>query len=65
MVRALLFHHPSIISVGIDDEYYFGSEFLVCPVMNSENKRDIYLPEGLWVNFLQASEIKGAVGTMT
>ena len=52
MVRALLFHHPHDRQCWhIDDEYYFGSEFLVCPVINGDNRRDIYLPEGQWVNF--------------
>ena len=60
MVRALLFHHPHDHQVWhIDDEYYFGSEFLVCPVMNSENRRDIYLPEGLWVNFFTGERLEG------
>ena len=60
MVRALLFHHPHDHQCWhIDDEYYFGSEFLVCPVMNSENKRDIYLPEGLWVNFFTGERVDG------
>ena len=45
MLRALIFHHPHDRQCWhIDDEYYFGSEFLVCPVMNSDNRRDIYLP---------------------
>ena len=60
MVRALLFHHPHDHQCWhIDDEYYFGSEFLVCPVMNSENKRDIYLPEGSWVNFFTGERVDG------
>jgi alpha-D-xyloside xylohydrolase len=60
LVRALLFHHPHDRQVWhIDDEYYFGSEFLVCPVMNSRNKRDIYLPEGLWVNFFTGERLDG------
>lgn len=60
MARALLFHHPHDRQVWhIDDEYYFGSEFLVCPVMNSENRRDIYLPEGLWVNFFTGERFEG------
>ena len=71
LVRALLFHHPDDRQVWhIDDEYYFGSEFLVAPVMNatphsdqrSENGvgvRDIYLPEGLWVNFFTGQRIEG------
>ena len=71
MIRALLMHHPYDKQVWhIDDEYYFGSEFLVAPVMNatphsdqqSENAvgvRDIYLPEGLWVNFFTGERLNG------
>lgn len=61
MVRALLFHHPHDRQVWhIDDEYYFGTDFLVCPVINSQNRRDIYLPEGLWVNFFTGERLQGA-----
>ena len=60
MVRALLFHHPHDRQVwNIDNEYYFGTDFLVCPVMNSNNRRDIYLPEGIWVNFLTGERLAG------
>ena len=60
MVRALLFHHPNDRQVWhIDDEYFFGSEFLVCPVMNSKNRRDLYLPEGLWINFFTGEQLEG------
>jgi len=60
MVRALLFHHPDDRQCWhIDDEYYFGTDFLVCPVMNGKNKRDIYLPEGLWVNFFTGLRMQG------
>ena len=60
MLRALIFHHPDDHQCWhIDDEYYFGSEFLVCPVINRENKRDIYLPDGLWVNFFTGERLQG------
>ena len=60
MLRALLMNHPDDRQVWtIDDEYYFGSEFLVAPVMNSEGKRDIYLPAGLWVNFFTGERLEG------
>ena len=60
MIQALLIRHPQDRQVWhIDDEYYFGHEFLVCPVMNSENRRDIYLPEGLWVNFFTGERLEG------
>jgi alpha-D-xyloside xylohydrolase len=71
MLRALPIHHPNDRQVWhIDEEYYFGSEFLVCPVMNatphsdhrSENAvgvRDIYLPEGEWINFFTGERLEG------
>lgn len=60
LVRALLMHHPYDRQVWhIDDEYYFGSEFLVCPVMTGDNRRDIYLPEGMWVNFFTGERLHG------
>ncbi|MBQ8065301.1 MAG: alpha-xylosidase [Prevotella sp.] len=60
MLRALLFHHPHDRQCwNIDDEYYFGTDFLVCPVMSSDNRRDFYLPEGLWVNFFTGQRLHG------
>ena len=60
MLRALLMYHPHDRQAWhIDDEYYFGSEFLVCPVMNGDNCRDIYLPDGLWVNFFTGERLEG------
>ena len=60
MVRARLMHHPEDRQAWhIDDEYYFGSEFLVAPVMNSEDKRDVYLPEGRWVDFFTGERFEG------
>ena len=60
IVQALIFHHPQDRQCWhIDDEYYFGNEFLVCPVMNGDNRRDIYLPEGLWVNFFTGERMEG------
>lgn len=37
----------------------FGNDFLVAPVMNSENRRDVYLPEGKWVNFFTGERLEG------
>ena len=60
MTRALLFHHPDdSICWHIDDEYYFGDDFLVAPVMNAEGVRDIYLPEGSWVDFFTKERYQG------
>ena len=60
MIQALLLRHPHDRQVWhIDDEYYFGQSFLVAPVMSDGNKRDIYLPEGKWVNFFTGERLDG------
>lgn len=60
MIRALLFEHPADrVCWHIDDEYYFGADFLVCPVMNAQRRRDIYLPEGEWVDFFTGESWSG------
>lgn len=60
IVQALVFHHPTDkMCWHIDDEYYFGDDMLVAPVMNSDNRRDIYLPEGEWVNLFTGEELEG------
>lgn len=60
LLQALLIQHPYDRQCWhIDDEYYFGNDFLVCPVMNSQDKRDIYLPEGEWVNFFTGERMTG------
>ncbi|MBO4608047.1 MAG: alpha-xylosidase [Prevotella sp.] len=60
LVKALLLHHPHDPQCWhIDDEYYFGDDFLVCPIMNREGKRDIYLPEGEWVDFFTGKHFSG------
>lgn len=60
VLRALIFEHPADkMCWHINDEYYFGDDFLVAPVMNSEDCRDVYLPEGEWVNFFTGERIRG------
>lgn len=60
VLQALVFHHPHDRQCWhIDDEYYFGDDFLVAPVMNSEGRRDVYLPEGNWINFFTGERISG------
>ncbi len=47
----LMRHNEEKICWHIDDEYYFGEEFLVAPILSREGVRDVYLPVGKWVNF--------------
>ena len=62
VLEALVFQHPNDKTCWhIDDQYYFGHDFLVCPVMNSENRRDVYLPAAgsQWVNFFTGERYQG------
>ena len=60
VLRALILHHPDDKTCRqIDDQYFFGESMLVAPVMNSENIRDIYLPEGKWVHFFTGEVFEG------
>ena len=62
VLQALLLHHPDDRTCWhIDDEYYFGRSFLVAPVINSSDRRDIYLPEGEWVNFFTKEHFHGPI----
>ncbi len=60
LVQALIFHHKDDkLCWHIDDEYYFGNDILVAPVMNSENRRDVYIPEGSFREFFTGKKIEG------
>lgn len=60
VLRALLMHHPEDnLCWHLDDQYYLGDDFLVAPIMNSDNKRDVYLPKGSWVNFFTGETFEG------
>ncbi len=62
VLRAMLFHnYDDKMCWHIDDQYYFGDDFLVAPIMNSENRRDIYLPKGEWINLFSGEEYTGGV----
>jgi len=52
MVRAMLIEYPDDPAVWqIDDQYLFGSDILVAPMMVDAADRCVYLPEGKWVNY--------------
>ena len=52
MVRALLVEFPDDQGAWlVDDEYMFGSQMLVAPLMESGTGRDVYLPRGKWIDY--------------
>lgn len=61
LMRTLFFEYPEDkIAWDIEDEYFFGSKILVAPLFE-ENQctRDVYLPQGEWVNFFSMETYEG------
>ena len=44
------------VARDIEDQYMFGDAFLVAPVLNDGYARDIYLPEGRWLDLNTGEE---------
>ena len=60
IVQALIFKHAYDRTCWhIDDEYYFGDDMLVAPVMNSEGRRDVYIPDGEWADLFTGEKTSG------
>lgn len=52
MVRALFVEYPNDPGAWlIEDQYLFGSDMLVAPMMEAGNSRDVYLPKGNWIDY--------------
>lgn len=50
LIRPLSWHHPDDkAAVAIDDQFLFGSDLLVAPVLERTRvERSVYFPRGLW-----------------
>ncbi|MCH7408116.1 alpha-xylosidase [Belliella sp. DSM 111904] len=60
VLRAMLFHDFDDPTVWhLDDQYYFGADFLVAPIMNDLGNRKVYLPKGDWVDFFTGEKLQG------
>ena len=52
MVRALLVEFPEDAGAWlVEDEYMFGSQMLVAPLLESGTSRMCYLPKGKWIDY--------------
>ncbi|HAU38682.1 MAG TPA: alpha-xylosidase [Phycisphaerales bacterium] len=62
MVRPLFFEHPDDpTSWLIEDEYLFGRDLLVAPLMDEGARgRDVYLPPGPWRDYQTGKAYDGA-----
>ena len=65
MVRALLVEFPQDKGAWlVEDEYMFGSQMLVAPLMESGNSRDVYLPKGKWIDYQTGRVYEGGYQTI-
>jgi alpha-D-xyloside xylohydrolase len=61
MLRALLLEYPEDpTSWLIEDEYLFGGDLLVAPLLEDTPERDLYLPPGGWIDYQTGDCYEGA-----
>ena len=65
MVRALLVEFPEDPGAWlVEDEYMFGSQMLVAPLLESGNSRMVYLPKGKWIDYQNGKVYEGGYQTI-
>lgn len=65
MVRALLVEFPQDPGAWlVEDEYMFGSQMLVAPLMESGTERTVYLPKGKWIDYQTGKVYEGGYQTI-
>ncbi|HEY0458094.1 MAG TPA: TIM-barrel domain-containing protein [Pyrinomonadaceae bacterium] len=61
MLRTLFFEFPhDETSWLVEDEYMFGSDLLVAPLMEESASRKVYLPPGAWIDYQTGRVYEGA-----
>lgn len=61
MLRTLFFEYPADpTSWLIEDEYMFGSDMLVAPLIEESKSRKVYLPPGQWIDYQTGKSYAGA-----
>lgn len=65
MVRALLVEFPEDMGAWlVEDEYMFGSQILVAPLLESGDSRSVYLPQGKWIDYQNGKVYEGGYQTI-
>ena len=65
MVRALLVEFPEDPGAWlVEDEYMFGSQILVAPLMERGDERTVYLPKGKWIDYQSGQVYAGGYQTI-
>ncbi len=65
MVRALFIEFPGDPGAwNVEDEYMFGSQILVAPLLESGTERTCYLPKGKWIDYQTGKVYDGGYQTI-
>jgi alpha-D-xyloside xylohydrolase len=65
MVRALLVEFPDDPGAWlVEDEYMFGSQILVAPLLETGDSRTVYLPRGKWIDYQSGKVYEGGYQTI-
>ena len=65
MVRALFVEFPHDKGAWlVEDEYMFGSQILVAPMLEAGSEREVYLPKGKWIDYQDGSVYEGGYQTI-
>lgn len=61
IMRAMVLHHQDDVNTYVvDDQYFFGDNLIICPVITKSAKtRVVYLPEGMWYDFWTGKQYSG------
>jgi alpha-D-xyloside xylohydrolase len=52
MLRPLFLEYPDDpASWTIDDQYLFGTDLLVAPMFTNDDRRRVYVPPGVWIDY--------------
>jgi alpha-D-xyloside xylohydrolase len=61
MLRTLFFEYPEDrTSWLVEDQYLFGTDILVAPLVEEARSRDVYLPPGRWSDYQGGEVYEGA-----
>lgn len=62
MVRPLmLYYQDDPNTYPIDDQYLFGSSLLIAPVLDEQERRQVYLPAGVWIDYWTKQVLPGGL----
>ena len=65
MVRALFVEFPHDKGAWlVEDEYMFGSQILVAPMLEAGSEREVYLPKGKWIDYQDGAVYEGGYQTI-